>query len=129
MSTFDAAKERSEREHFAWSAAERKKLAGDPAAIVAAIKNGAIFSLTKEDRDALIAGYGGAKTPPADLRPVARKVRAPQPLEPATKRASARQSWLKGEFAHACAVAARRWVTVMSVGIIALEVLWTWERT
>ncbi len=124
MNAFERASQKAGIDHARWSTRERQRLAQDSKAIAAAITSGAIFSLTKADRDALVAAYGGPTIAPAKLPPLPRKTRKPQAIAAATTRASARQSWTKGEFAHACKTAALRSSVTLCLGVLALSILW-----
>jgi hypothetical protein len=121
MSPFKEAKERTAREHAQWSAEQRALLTGDRKALAAAIKTGAVFNLTKEDREALVELFGEAP-------PRARKIQDPEATQPlpiaeASLSAAPRQSWQEGEFAHALTKAALAWFAVICSAVILLKIL------
>jgi hypothetical protein len=126
MTDFRGAKRDAAAQHAAWSSAERKKLANNPVAIGEAIRTGFIANFTPEDREALIAKFSAAGAA-TQMKRARRPLRAPRPIEPATKPASSRQPWTEGEFCRALCSAISLGATSLFLGLIALHVLWIWS--
>jgi hypothetical protein len=126
VSDFEAAKDRAAHQHAAWSAVQRTALAADHDALARAIKTGAVFNLTATDRDALINLYGAP--PPKPPTKTVRGLRVPRGLGAAKLPSGPRQSWTKGEFAHAAGRAALRWLLIVSLGWLALEIYASWSQ-
>lgn len=121
MSPFIEAKERTEREHAQWSSEQRAFLTDDRNALAAAIKSGAVYNLTEDDRESLIELFGEA--PPRARKIQVSGVNQPLPIAEASVFAAPRQSWQHGEFAYALTTAALAWLAVFGAGVILLKIL------
>jgi len=126
MTDFEAAKDQAARQHADWSAAQRVALTADHNALTHAIKTGAIYNLTAGDRDALIDLYGASQAKPQTKALRGRRV--PRALGAAKLPAGPLQSWTKGEFAYAANRAALRWLVIVGLGVLTLEIYKWWSQ-